>query len=131
MRINNECIRQIMIYVESEATFDEACFFYTYPRYSDDNLNQYPDGVVLYHVRNLLMSGLLFTPAQYENYPQSDIFYVDLTPNGHEFLANIREDSNWNEVKKISSKIGFASLKMIAAISEGVATAAINKQLGN
>lgn len=131
MRINNECIRQIMLYVESEATFDDACFFYSYPRYSDENLNQYPEGVVLYHVRNLLMSGLLYTPDKYKNYSQEDNFYVDLTPRGHEFLANIREETNWNEIKKISSKIGFASLKMISSISEGVATAAINKQLGN
>jgi hypothetical protein len=120
-----------MIYVESESTYDEACYFTPAPNYSDEELNQYPEGVVLYHVRNLLMSGLLYTPARYEDHKQLGYYHVDLTPNGHEFLANIREDSNWNEVKKISSKIGFASLKMIAAISEGVATAAINKQLGN
>lgn len=131
MRINNECIRQIMIYVESETTFDEVCYFSVCPNYSNEELNQYPQGVVLYHVRNLFMAGLLFTPAQCEKYQQTDCYYVDLTPTGHEFLANIREDSNWNEVKKISSKIGFASLKMVTAIAEGVATAAINKQLGN
>lgn len=54
----------------------------------------------------------------------------DLTPDGHEFLANIREDNNWNKIKTISSSIGFASLKVISSIAEGVATAAINQQLG-
>ena len=54
----------------------------------------------------------------------------DITFSGHEFLNNIRDDNNWNKIKGISSSIGFASLKVVSAIAEGVATAAINQQLG-
>ncbi len=39
-------------------------------------------------------------------------------------------DNNWSKIKKISSKIGFASLEVISAIAQGVATSAISKQLG-
>jgi hypothetical protein len=34
------------------------------------------------------------------------------------------------KIKDVSSTIGFASLKVVTAIAEGVATAAINQQLG-
>ena len=54
----------------------------------------------------------------------------DLSPAGHEFLSNIRDNNNWAKIKDVSSTIGFASLKVVTAIAEGVATAAINQQLG-
>lgn len=42
----------------------------------------------------------------------------------------IRDNNNWAKIKDVSSTIGFASLKVVTAIAEGVATAAINQQLG-
>lgn len=70
------------------------------------------------------MKELIYNPMKGNNYS------YDLTPAGHEFLANVRDDSNWNKIKGISANIGFASLKVVSAIAEGVATAAINQQLG-
>ena len=72
----------------------------------------------------LEMEGMVFRP----NKEYTDSY--DLTPSGHEFLANVREENNWKKIKSVSSSIGFASLKVVSAIAEGVATAAINKQLG-
>lgn len=123
MRIDNECIRDILFVIEEDSTYLHPCSMsescQTYPR-----LAKYENDKLKYHTRYLLMKGLIFlTDGQM-------VDSYDLSPDGHEFLANIRNDNNWNKILSVSSSIGFASLKVISAIAEGVATAAINTQLG-
>lgn len=124
MRINNECIRDILFVIEKNSDFEHACYMMgAYRKYPE--LEKYGgNGVIPYHVRYLKMKEMIYNP----NKKFSDSY--DLTPAGHEFLANIREENNWKKIKSVSSSIGFASLKVVTAIAEGVATVAINKQLG-
>ena len=122
MVINNDCVRDIMFTIEEESSFEHPCRMTSINRYP--LLVKYEIDVLKYHLRYLTMKEFLFMPNK-----DDDLGY-DLTPAGHEFIQNIRNDNNWNKVKKISSKIGFASLEVISAIAQGVATAAINSQLG-
>lgn len=46
-----------------------------------------------------------------------EVAIADLTPSGHEFLANIRADTNWNKVKQKSKAIGSESLSVLAQIA--------------
>lgn len=124
MRIDNECVRDILFTIEETSTFETACRMIETDKYP--RLKKYDIDKIDYHIRYLKLKGLIFNP---DPHPSATDNY-DLMPDGHEFLANVREDSTWNTIKGISSNIGFASLKVISSIAEGVATAAINKQLG-
>lgn len=123
MHINNDCIRDILFTIEDNSTYSTACCMRqateTYPK-----LKTYDSEAINYHLRYLEMKGFIFLPQ-----PKFLSDY-DLSPAGHEFLSNIRDNNNWAKIKDVSSTIGFASLKVVAAIAEGVATAAINQQLG-
>lgn len=123
MRIDNECIRDILFVIEENSTYEDPCYLgeykTNYPRLAD-----YDNDKIRYHLRYLFMKGLIFCPAE-----RVESTY-DLLPDGHEFLANIRNDTNWKKILSVSSTIGFASLKVLSVIAEGVATAAINTQLG-
>lgn len=123
MQINNECVRDILFTIEKNSTIEFPCCISDeckdYPK-----LEKYEYGQLAYHLRYLEMKGLIFVPNSLL------INCYDLMPDGHEFLSNIRDDNNWQKIKSVSSNIGFASLKIISAIAEGVATAAINKNLG-
>ncbi|MDE6567943.1 MAG: DUF2513 domain-containing protein [Lachnospiraceae bacterium] len=124
MKIDNDCVRDILFTIEEETTFEKGCIMIGAAG-NYQKLKKYKEpGKILYHVRYLAMKGLIYLPDK--KIPNT----YDLTPDGHEFLSNIREDNNWNKIKGISSNIGFASLKIVSAIAEGVATAAINQQLG-
>ncbi|WP_277934370.1 DUF2513 domain-containing protein [Parablautia intestinalis] len=123
MRIDNECIRDILFTVEENSFYRDPCCITDECR-DYPNLQKYENDQLSYHLRYLEMKGLLFVP--YSHF----VNCYDLTPDGHEFLANIRDDNNWKKIKSISSNIGFASLKIISSIAEGVATAAINYNLG-
>lgn len=52
-----------------------------------------------------------------------------ITFSGHEYLANIRSNRNWEKTKEIGSKVGVFGLNIIAKIAEGVATAYLKQQL--
>lgn len=54
----------------------------------------------------------------------------DLTPSGHQFLADIREDTNWNKVKSVLKKVGSFSISAITQAAAGVVQADIQKHLG-
>jgi len=53
----------------------------------------------------------------------------DLTYQGHEFIAKIRDAQQWTAVKKGAKAVRNYSLSAIASIAEGVTAAAINAYL--
>ncbi len=53
----------------------------------------------------------------------------DLTPDGHSFLANIREPSNWEKIKTVGHKLGCTSLPTLSNIASQVVAALIKQYL--
>lgn len=127
MKLSNDCIRDILIAIESMEY--NSAYTVTKPQ---EILSGYTYEELQYHCIQLLDAQLIKANSApvMQSYAEEISRIYDLTYSGHQFLAEIRDDNNWNKIKNVSSKIGFASLKVISAIAEGVATAAINKQLG-
>lgn len=66
------------------------------------------------------------------NVPDGEItvyFISDIRYSGHQFLADIRSDSIWNNVKEIGKKVGSNSVSSLSQIASGVITAIIKSQL--
>ena len=126
MRLNPDCIRDILFEIEEFAEYGQ---FYVYnPSSLPDGsfLKDYDSATVMYHVRQCSQSGYL------HNVNWTHFEYVaieDLTPSGHHFLADIRSDSVWGHVKEISKNIGSNSLSILAQIATGVLTSFIQKEL--
>lgn len=122
MRLNPDCIRDILLEIESFSKYGEM---YVYdPNHLPDGsfLTNYDSDVVMYHIRQCSQCGYLFNT----NWTHFEYVGVeDLTPSGHEFLANIREDTTWNKVKDASIKIGATSLSSLAQIASNVISAII------
>ena len=124
VKIDSECVRDILFAIEENSNIEHGCHMMgAYRKYPE--LEKYGgEAFIPCHVRYMEMKGMLFKP----NKEFADSY--DLTPAGHEFLANLREKSNRKKIQGISSSIGFASLKVVSAIAEGVAIAAVNQKLG-
>lgn len=115
MKLNPECIRGILLSVEEECNFDT---FWEYERdtFDSEYLAEYSHEEIIYHVRQAfqskLIQGVLFPDAG------DSIIIGDLTPSGHEFLANIRTDTLWNKIK---AKAADASLPILFEIAQKTA----------
>ena len=57
------------------------------------------------------------------------IIIKDLTPLGHDFIANVREEENYNSLKSKAKRAGVESVKALITIGEEVAASAITKVL--
>lgn len=119
MKLNPDCIRDILLSVE-EATDGIRVFEYDKGNFIPDKLKKYDHNAILYHLQQCNMSELI---VGFQPYDCGDYVIVgDLSPKGHEFLANIRSNSFWGRVKDIATKIGTPALGSLIQIAENLAT---------
>lgn len=126
MKLNPDCVRDILLVVESLQNVKH------YYRFNSETipvlLPNYSVAEVIYHLRQCDLNGLLLNASHTMNYEEYTV--SDLTPKGHEFLANIRESKIWNGVKEIAGKVGSSSLDAITQIASNVITELIKAQFG-
>lgn len=127
MKLNPDCIRDILLTVEELTDFNHY-LEYRINANSFDKLSSYTHEEIAYHIRQCELSNLIYNVHYYDG--GENIIIQDLAPKGHEFLSNIRSDSIWSNTKAVASKIGEISLEALIKISTGILTQMINKQLG-
>lgn len=93
-------------------------------------LSSYFDDEIRYHVRQCELSGLLYRVHALSGGGELSYLIEDLTPKGHEFLANIRKDTVWNGVKDVAGKVGSTSLSALTQIASNVIAELIKSQFG-
>jgi hypothetical protein len=143
MRINVDCVRDIMLCSESNTGLRSCCVFIDtelsasiaphlgeLPKEPSDyqsELNQKWDNeTLIYHVRYCIDADLLRVVGT----PTDEYVISDLTPKGHSFIENIREPKNWRSVKGVAEKVGSKSLEAIVQIASNVISDVVKVQLG-
>ena len=108
-------IRDILISVEDTVTYS-VTWHYRRNTLIPDPLTMYSHDEILYHVSQCedaeLICGVKYADAG------DWIDISDLTPVGHDFLANIRNDTVWNAIKE---KAANASLTILTALAQSEA----------
>lgn len=127
MKLNPDCARDILFSIEQLSTHDSLLTSNQLAK--TEFLSKYSNDEILYHLNQLYLSGYIIAPTRHKLIDET--FLVnDLSPAGHEFISNIRNDTNWNKVKKISKQVGTETLSSLKSIAEGVIASAIKASLG-
>ena len=122
MRLNIDCIRDILLTVEN-LSFGERL-----------TLDQLQELLPAYTKEELWYTSIKLDEGGYLDIisvselraPMPGIKSInDLTFKGHEFLNNIRNDSNWDKVKEVAKKAGSSSLNALGQIAASVISNAI------
>jgi len=130
MKLNPSCVRDILLFIENNNSPDGTVQFVFEDKYGTYELlhedecpeltknifepfSNYSDDEIIYHLRQCEMSGLIGETHFVGNTCEVE----DLTPLGHEFLANIRSDGVW---KRIVDK-GTASLPVLFELAKDLA----------
>lgn len=124
MKLNPDCIRDILFVVENNATYSNDVSEETIFKELD---SKYPREEILYHVRQCEHSGLFLKVVHYFG----GFSIQDLSPYGHQFINDIRQDNNWNRTKDIAKNVGSFSLDVLKDISSQVIATLISNQFGN
>lgn len=129
MKLNPECIRDIMFYLEenlimnSDLEINEISVF-DLPEKLNYSIEEIANTLLVLDDANFIVC--------YRNNGDDAIVALDIyriTYTGYQFLESIRPDSVWKKVQTISGNIGSFSLNVISQIATSVLTQMINGQL--
>lgn len=115
MKLNPDCLRSILLTIEEKCNFNVP-WTYQKDSFPSEYLTKYTHEEIIYHIKQAQKSNLIDGVHYYDG--GISIVISDLTPDGHEFLANIRNDSIW---KKVVSKTSGASLSIVLEVAKQVA----------
>ena len=120
MRLNPDCIRAILLTVEEQPGYPSFLEISESEIIAHPRFAPYLFEDIFYHVNQCAQSGLFI---DYQEMEAGSVFQIfDLSPYGHEFLANIRDDKIWNGVKDVALKVGSPALSAIIQIASNVVT---------
>lgn len=75
---------------------------------------EYSRDVIEYHCSQLIQQGYIAAKYKIDNSGKYLIMYfTDLTPEGHTFLATIKPEPFWNKLKAGAVKFGSENMKML------------------
>lgn len=126
MKLNVDCIRDILLFLES-LDYEQT----TNLEKIHQTLSEYSINEISYTCLKLKEAELINADsisAAGHTLPQIYRIY-DITYLGHQFLENIYSDSNWHKVKDIASKIGTYSLSALTQIASTVVSNLISNHL--
>lgn len=118
MRLNQDCVRDMLLEFEEVLTLDDHLFLNNIKemkcveKFGEDN--------VIYTIFKLTEAGYITSTHKYT----SDVLYFlcvsSITWDGHQFLDNIRDNKVWKKTKDIASGFSSVSISMISDIASNV-----------
>lgn len=138
MRLNLDCVRDVLLCVEENTGLYKSCYFVEsvppgceeffdidihIPSYQVDLGKKYSNEELIYHVNYCIKSDFVSDSGYITN---GMIQIEDLTPAGHEFIANIRNDSVWNKVKSAAITVGVQSAPALIELASKIAMSLVN-----
>lgn len=128
MKLNYDCIRQILLFCEDNITLDDNNVLSTLGFKELKHLS-FPPQDIFYSVKYMKEAELLDAHISIaDGQIFSDFVIFDITVNGYQFLENIKNDTTWNKTKEISKKVGASSIEILSQIATGVLTNVISNQ---
>lgn len=114
MKLNPDCIRDILLTVEEHSTVGKNVVIVPNQCTEYIRLKKYQPAEIAYHLRQCCLNGLFYNAVA-----DLDCTYTiqDLSPKGHEFLANIRSEKLWKKTLRLSKKIGSAALPILMELA--------------
>lgn len=126
MKLNPDCIRDILICLESleyDSAYTIQSLVSKLPNYSYSELD--------YHCLQLYEADFIKAMIVHSGrYLAKTEKVFDLTYRGHQFLEEIRSDNVWNKTKETAKSVGSFSISTLSTIATEVITSLIQKNLG-
>ena len=108
MKLNNDLIRNMLLKIESEV---DGIVSYEITSFCEVEFPGVPVDEAVYHMKYLLDANFVQGKSGY---------FRDITPDGRNFLNNVRDDKVWAETKKTAAKVGGVAINVLSEIAASV-----------
>lgn len=127
MKLNQDCIRDLLLYLEENLTLRNH---FTIDCYSDESfIEKYSIDDLRYTVLKLYEANYLNVKIEkFMDTPVPCIDIQSITFSGHEFLDTIRDNRVWTKTKDILSVFKSVSIELISETASKVIISLINQQ---
>lgn len=124
MNLNPDSVRAVLLYLEENLKLGEHL---TSIQIANGILKE--NGIVcgdndeiVYAIKQLNDNYMIDAKPLYKRISNTSFFVFDITPRGHEFLNNIRDDGIWKTTKEQSKKVGTTALSILSQIATTIIT---------
>lgn len=124
MKLNHECVRYLLLYIEEESTFDHTI------NLTNVKLSNYDKDTILYTGQKLVEANFINGKPFYAGNSIYHFPVSSITWDGHQFLDNVRDDFVWEEAKSKTSSFKSTSLNILSGIASQIIATIIEKQMG-
>jgi len=117
MKLNHECVRDLMLAIESVEIVEP--FLLTYFYEDQESLKIYTLDELFY--TTLVLEGAGFLNAEDRSHGSGpEAIIRTITWEGHQFLDNIRDDGVWKDTKAVVSKLSSVSLGVVSDVASKI-----------
>ncbi|MGG0619209.1 DUF2513 domain-containing protein [Bacillus altitudinis] len=113
MRLNHDCIRDLLLGLEENLNYNQSMKRERF--ISMSNLSEYDKNESIYTLKKMVEAGYIL--ATFPN--NIDFVIEDITYSGHQFLDNIRDPEIWSKTKVAASKVAGVSLSVLGELALG------------
>lgn len=122
MKLNPDCMRAVLFYIESNQDMNCGTLEKIYSHKIVNALNNsFNSDEILYSIKQLndsfYLKSTIFKTSNYS------CAVIDITPRGHEFINNVRNDVAWNQTKEIAKQNKSFSIEILGQIANAIASA--------
>lgn len=131
MKLNYDCIREIIKFCEKEIVLDEnGVLSQLTPKKLYNELSSFSKEDIDYSVKYMIEASIIkgYIP-KYDNCDIPTYYIYDITVNGYDFLEKIKNDTTWNKTKDISKQIGVHSIEVLSQIASAVISSLISSKI--
>lgn len=111
IRLNIDCIRDILLYIESNTNFEKSLLDVDT---LVNSLKNYDADTLYYHIKMISQANLVDKVSFADSRP---FFISSLSWEGHEYLDNIRDTKIWTMLKDKTNKLSSISLKVLISLA--------------
>lgn len=126
MKLNPDCMRDILFYLEEHLTISEDLEF---ERISMYDLTQHLNYSIQEIANTLIVldeAGYIIAARDYGSDRITELNVCRITYDGYQFIETIRPEPVWKKVKSTGKHIGSFSIDVITQIATNVLTSMIN-----
>lgn len=129
MKLNQDCLRDLMLYLEDTLTMRNYILIDCYS--NDTFLEKYNIDDLRYTALKLIEANYIdASTRKFLDVAVPEIRIKSITFTGHKFLDTIRDDKVWKKTKNVLSGFKSTSIEIISETASKVITNLINQQLG-
>ncbi len=145
MRLDYDCLLDLMLCVEETCTVRKSCKFVDIEKlenlikaaivknddalileYQTKLLAKYSNDVILYHIRYCIEDNIF---KAYWDHEQCSFWIEDLTPDGHRLVGLLRNQTIKGKIKSLFDEIGSTTVRSLVELSHSLGMEALKSVL--